>query len=84
MIGLHGEHINLFIEPGPPLGPVPEVSVDNVEKTRARLVKNGCKIAKDESGFPRCCVKDPYGLICNLTSWKNADRRALALRAQRR
>ena len=25
MIGLHGQHINLFIEPGPPLGPVLEV-----------------------------------------------------------
>jgi catechol 2,3-dioxygenase-like lactoylglutathione lyase family enzyme len=23
MIGVHGEHINLFIEPGPPLGTVP-------------------------------------------------------------
>lgn len=23
MIGLHGKHINLFIEPGPALGPVP-------------------------------------------------------------
>jgi hypothetical protein len=34
MIGLHGEHINLFIEPGPPLGPVLEVTVDSVEEAR--------------------------------------------------
>jgi catechol 2,3-dioxygenase-like lactoylglutathione lyase family enzyme len=27
MMGLHGQHINLFIEPGPPLGPVLEVTV---------------------------------------------------------
>src|SRR5580693_3808532 len=26
MIGLHGKHINLFIEPGPSLGPVLEVT----------------------------------------------------------
>jgi hypothetical protein len=68
MIGLHGKHINLFIEPGPTLGPVLEITVDNVEKAKARLVKNGCEIVKDEPDFPRCYVKDPYGLIYNLTS----------------
>jgi catechol 2,3-dioxygenase-like lactoylglutathione lyase family enzyme len=68
MIGLHGKHINLFIEPGPALGPVLEVTVDNMEEARARLVKNGCEIVKDEPDFPRCYVKDPYGLIYNLTS----------------
>jgi catechol 2,3-dioxygenase-like lactoylglutathione lyase family enzyme len=68
MIGLHGKHINLFIEPGPSLGPVLEVTVENVEETKLRLVKNGCEIIKDEPGFPRCYVKDPFGLIYNLTS----------------
>jgi catechol 2,3-dioxygenase-like lactoylglutathione lyase family enzyme len=68
MIGLHGRHINLFIEPGPTLGPVLEVTVDSVEKAKARLVKSGCEIVKDEPDFPRCYVKDPYGLIYNLTS----------------
>lgn len=68
MIGLHGKHINLFIEPGPKLGPVLEVTVDNVEKAKARLVKNGCEIVKDEPDWPRCYIKDPYGLIFNLSS----------------
>jgi hypothetical protein len=27
----------------------------------------GCEIVKDEPDFPRCYVKDPYGLIYNLT-----------------
>ena len=67
MIGLHGEHINLFIEPGPALGPVLEVTVDSVERAKARLVKKGCKIVKDEADVPRCYVKDPFGLIYNLT-----------------
>ena len=52
MIGLHGKHINLFIEPGPSLGPGLEVTVDNVEETKRRLVKNGCEIIKDEPAFP--------------------------------
>jgi predicted enzyme related to lactoylglutathione lyase len=69
MIGLHGEHINLFIEPGPPLGgPVFEVTVANVAEAKLQLVKNGCKIVKDEPDFPRCYVQDPHGLIYNLTS----------------
>lgn len=68
MVGLHGKHINLFIEPGPKLGPVLEVRVENVAQARARLVKQGCQVVKDEPEFPRCYVQDPYGLIYNLTT----------------
>ncbi len=68
MISLHGEHINLFIERGPALGPVLEVTVDSVEGAKLRLVKNGCEIVKDEPDFPRCYIKDPFGLIYNLRS----------------
>jgi catechol 2,3-dioxygenase-like lactoylglutathione lyase family enzyme len=68
MIGLHGKHINLFIEPGPPLGPVLEVTVDDVEKATARLVQNGCEVIKDEPHFPRRYIRDTYGLIYNLTT----------------
>ena len=68
MISLHGAHINLFIERGPSLGPVLEVTVDSVEAARLRLVKNGCVVVKHEPDFPRCYVKDPFGLIYNLTS----------------
>jgi hypothetical protein len=68
MISLHGDHINLFIERGPALGPVLEVTVKSVEEAKLRLVKKGCEIVKDEPDFPRCYVKDPFGLIYNLTS----------------
>jgi catechol 2,3-dioxygenase-like lactoylglutathione lyase family enzyme len=65
-IDLHGDHINLFIEEGPALGPVLEVTVADVEEARARLMASGCEIVKDEPEFPRCYVKDPFGLIYNL------------------
>jgi hypothetical protein len=68
MIGLHGNHINLFIEPGPPLGPVLEVMVGDVAAAKQLLVQNGCEIVKDEPDFPRCYIKDPFGLIYNLAS----------------
>ena len=68
MISLHGKHINLFIERGPALGPVLEVKVDSVAAARLRREKNGCEVVKDEPDFPRCYIKDPFGLIYNLTS----------------
>jgi len=45
-----------------------EVTVDSVEEAKIRLVRNGCEIIKDEPEFPRCYIKDPFGLIYNLTS----------------
>ncbi len=39
----------------------------SVEDARARLQKKGCHVVKDEPDFPRYYVKDPNGLICNLT-----------------
>jgi catechol 2,3-dioxygenase-like lactoylglutathione lyase family enzyme len=68
MIDLHGENINLFIERGPDLGgPVFEVTVKNAAAAKANLVKKGCEVVKDEPEFPRCYVKDAYGIIYNLT-----------------
>jgi hypothetical protein len=67
MISLHGKKINLFIEGGPALGPVLEVTVRNVAEARRSLVDHGCEVVKDEPEFPRCYLRDPYGLIYNLT-----------------
>jgi len=68
MIALCGKHINLYIERGPSIGGVLEVTVQNVAEARQRLVANGCEVVKDEPDFPRCYIKDPFGLIYNLTS----------------
>ena len=68
MMSLHGPRINLFIERGPALGPVLEVTVLNVKQTAERLVDNGCEIIKDEPEFPRIYIRDPNGLIYNLTT----------------
>jgi catechol 2,3-dioxygenase-like lactoylglutathione lyase family enzyme len=67
LVSLHGENINLFIERGPALGPVLEVTVKSVKAAKANLKKKGCQVIKDEPDFPRCYIKDPNGLIYNLT-----------------
>lgn len=46
MISLHGPKINLFIEHGPVLGGVLEVTVGDVEEAKARLTKRGCVIVE--------------------------------------
>lgn len=68
MLELAGKHINLYIEKGPPLGPVLEVTVANVDEATRRLVARGCEVIKDEPEFPRRYVRDPHGLIYNLTA----------------
>jgi beta-lactam-binding protein with PASTA domain len=67
LVSLHGKHINLFVERGPALGPVLEVTVKSVKEAKANLTTKGCQVIKDEPDFPRCYVKDPNGLIYNLT-----------------
>ena len=68
MISLHGRSINLFIEQGLTLGPVLEVTVDSVDDATSLLLANGCEVIKDEPDIPRRYIKDPYGLIYNLTT----------------
>ena len=68
MVCLKGRNINLFIEQGLPLGPVLEVTVDSVEAAKRRLLAKGCTVVKDEPDFPRCYIRDTYGLTYNLTS----------------
>lgn len=66
MIAIEGNKINLYIEQGPALGPVLEVNVPDVAAARNRLIAQGCVVVKDEPEFPRCYLRDPYGLIYNL------------------
>ena len=68
MVSLKGPNISLFVEAGPALGPVLEVTVPNIAETRRRLVENGCEVVKDEPEFPRVYLRDPFGLTYNLTS----------------
>ncbi|HEX3664132.1 MAG TPA: VOC family protein [Rhizomicrobium sp.] len=66
LISIHGPDINFFVERGPRLGPVFELHVGDVAAAKARLLAQGCKVIKDEPGFPRCYMQDPHGLMYNL------------------
>jgi catechol 2,3-dioxygenase-like lactoylglutathione lyase family enzyme len=68
IISLQGRNINLFLEPGPPIGPVLEVTVDSIEAAKHRLLARGCHVVKEEPDIPRCYIRDCYGLTYNLTA----------------
>jgi hypothetical protein len=42
------------------------VTVADLEAAKRLLVEAGCEIVKDEPDFPRCYVRDPFGLTYNL------------------
>ena len=44
-----------------------KVTVADVAESARRLVEHGCEIVKNEPEFPWTYVKDPFGLIYNLT-----------------
>ncbi len=67
LVSIRGPNINFYIERAlQPLGPVFEVQVDDVAAAKARLIEKGCVVIKDEPQFPRCYMRDPYGLTYNL------------------
>ena len=47
-------------------GPVLELFVDDLEKARAKLVANGCKVLRWRGKGQDCYVQDPFGVIYNL------------------
>lgn len=68
IISLHGRHIDLFIEQGPLIGPVLQVTVDSVAAAKRRLLSRGCWVVQEEPDVPRCYIRDCYGMTYNLTS----------------
>ena len=67
MRGLETGAFRLFLDPGSPLGPVLEFTVDDVQTMKARLVAAGCTVEQEDASIPRCYIRDPFGLIFNLS-----------------
>ena len=67
MRGLETGAFRLFLDPGSPLGPVMEFMVDDVQKMKVRLVAAGCSVVQEDALIPRCYIRDPFGLIFNLS-----------------
>lgn len=65
-IELDASPIRLFIDQGPPLGPIMEIVVDDLETARVELLAHGCtEVRWDGRGKP-CYLRDPFGICFNV------------------
>ena len=70
MIGLETGSFRFFIDKGESYGPVFEFYVPDLKHAKKILVENGCRIEVEDQKVPRCYVRDPFGLIFNLSEKK--------------
>jgi catechol 2,3-dioxygenase-like lactoylglutathione lyase family enzyme len=68
MAGLETGAFRLFVERGPPHGPVFDFLVADVPAARDRLLAAGCTLIEEDPGVPRCYLRDPFGVTFNLGS----------------
>jgi catechol 2,3-dioxygenase-like lactoylglutathione lyase family enzyme len=61
-----GEFV-LYFEHGDGNGSVFEFEVPNLAEAKERLFAQGCTLVEENPALPRCYLRDPYGLIFNLT-----------------
>jgi catechol 2,3-dioxygenase-like lactoylglutathione lyase family enzyme len=66
MVGFETGALQLYVEAGPPHGPVFDFLVADVQATKARLMAAGCTLVEEDPGLPRCYLRDPFGVVFNL------------------
>jgi catechol 2,3-dioxygenase-like lactoylglutathione lyase family enzyme len=66
MVGFETGSFCLYVEKGPRYGPVFEFYVDDVAAAKETLTAAGCRVEVDDPAFPRCYVRDPFGLLFNV------------------
>jgi len=68
VVGFNTGGINLYFERGDGSTPVFEFEVADIEGAKAQLVAVGCSLIEENPAIPRCYMRDPFGLVFNLTS----------------
>jgi catechol 2,3-dioxygenase-like lactoylglutathione lyase family enzyme len=56
----------LYVEKGAKHGPVFEFLVPDVHAAKRRLTAAGRKLEKEDASVPRCCIRDPHGVVFNI------------------
>ena len=66
MMGFETGSFRLYVEKGPPHGPVFDFPVADVPAIRDSLLKAGCTLVEEDLAVPRCYLRDPYGMTFNV------------------
>ena len=67
VVGFKTGGITVYFERGEDNGAVFEFEVDDISKTKARLLTLGCVLLEEDAAIPRCYLRDRFGLTFNLT-----------------
>jgi catechol 2,3-dioxygenase-like lactoylglutathione lyase family enzyme len=62
----------LYVEPGADPTPVFEFETADVNETRDRLLASGCTLVEEDPSVPRCYLRDPLGVVFNLSTSSGA------------
>jgi catechol 2,3-dioxygenase-like lactoylglutathione lyase family enzyme len=67
MVGFNAGSLNFYFERGAPSGPVFEFTVDDVASAKEELTSAGCELVEENPAIPRIYLRDPFGLVFNIT-----------------
>jgi len=70
LVGFETGSFQLFVDGRDLLrmAPVFEFGVADVDKAKQDLLAAGCAVVAEDASVPRCYIKDPHGLVFNLTT----------------
>ena len=66
MVGFETGAFRLYVEAGPPHGPVFDFLVADVQATKTQLISAGCTLLEEDPSLPRCYLRDPFGILFNV------------------
>jgi predicted enzyme related to lactoylglutathione lyase len=67
MMGFETGAFCLYVEKGREHGAVFEFMVADIQTAKRRLISAGCVVQEEDPALPRCYIRDPYGVVFNLT-----------------
>jgi predicted enzyme related to lactoylglutathione lyase len=70
LVGFETGSFQLFVDGRDSLrmGPVFEFCVADIEIAKQKLLDAGCAVVAEDASVPRCYIKDPHGLVFNLSA----------------
>jgi catechol 2,3-dioxygenase-like lactoylglutathione lyase family enzyme len=72
MAGFETGAFRLYVERGPPHGPVFDFLVPDLQAAKLSLLSAGCTILEEDPGVPRCYIRDAHGLVFNIEQSSSA------------
>jgi catechol 2,3-dioxygenase-like lactoylglutathione lyase family enzyme len=67
MVGFDTGELTLYYERGEAGPPVFEFFVADLLNAKSRLIAAGCELVEEDPSLPRVYLRDPFGLVFNIT-----------------